>query len=320
LAAVELRVTSAIDPAEQADIAALVARRAAADGHPALPEPQRMAVVRPDLGAQGVRALLARRDGTLVGLALLTPAADGSTELHVVFDPALGDGGDAGDEVRHALVGQAAAEAPASGPLRLWAMRATKADDEAAHRSGFSPDRDLLQMQVPLPLPTDVVEAARPVATRPFVPGQDEAAWLDVNNRAFAGHPEQGAWTMDQLQERLAAAWVQLDGFLIADDPDGSGLIGSCWTKVPRPAKPLVGEIYVISVAPERSGQGWGRALTVAGLVHMAAQGVTVGMLYTDASNTTAVALYRSLGFTVDHVDRSYLRPPGAGDAAAAVS
>jgi hypothetical protein len=32
------------------------------------------------------------------------------------------------------------------------------------------------------------------------------------------------------------------------------------------------------------------------------------------------VALSRSLGLTVDHVDRSYLRPPGAGDAAAAVS
>jgi ribosomal protein S18 acetylase RimI-like enzyme len=39
----------------------------------------------------------------------------------------------------------------------------------------------------------------------------------------------------------------------------------------------------------------------------MAAQGVRVGMLYTTASNTTAVRLYESLGFTVNHVDRSYL-------------
>ena len=45
----------------------------------------------------------------------------------------------------------------------------------------------------------------------------------------------------------------------------------------------------------------------MAGLQWMAHQGISVGMLYTTASNTAAVKLYESLGFTVDHVDRSYL-------------
>jgi mycothiol synthase len=156
-----------------------------------------------------------------------------------------------------------------------------------------------------------VVAATRPLATRPFVPGRDEAAWLDTNNRAFAGHPEQGGWTLATLRERMAADWVDLDGFLVADDPDGPGLIGACWTKIHLEHTPPLGEIYVIDVDPRHHGQGWGRSLTVAGLVHLAGRGLTVGMLYTDASNTAAVALYRSLGFTVDHVDRSYRRPPG---------
>jgi mycothiol synthase len=64
----------------------------------------------------------------------------------------------------------------------------------------------------------------------------------------------------------------------------------------------------VISVDPSRHGQGWGKALTVAGLVWLANRGIMTGMLYTDGDNVAALVLYRSLGFTVDHVDRAYVR------------
>ena len=98
--------------------------------------------------------------------------------------------------------------------------------------------------------------------------------------------------------------------FLIADSEDGTGLIGSCWDKLHLDSTPVMGEIYVISVNPARHSEGWGRALTVAGLQWIADQGITTGMLYTTASNTPAVKLYTSLGFTIDHVDRSYVRAP----------
>ena len=201
------------------------------------------------------------------------------------------------------------------GPARLWLMKATDADDKEAARLGFVPERDLLQMKVALPLAPEVVAATRTVHTRPFRPGADDEAWLRVNNAAFADHPEQGGWTLKDLHERTEADWFDANGFLVAENDqdgpenrDGAGLLGSCWTKIHRDNDPVLGEIYVIAVAPEHHGAGWGRALTVAGLQWMADQGVTVGMLYTTASNTAAVTLYQKLGFTVDHIDRSYWR------------
>jgi mycothiol synthase len=304
LAVVDLR---ALPAADLAPLHALLARASAASDHPPLPEPQQLAVEHVAEAPDGERIVVARQGADLVGVALLSPARDGSTVVHVVVDPAAAPGPAALEE---ALLGRAVAEAPGAAPIHFWVMQATEADDDRAAAEGFAPERDLLQMRVALPLPADVVAATRPLVTRSFVVGRDEEAWVETNNRAFAGHPEQGAWTVAELQERMAADWVDLDDFLVADDPDGPGLIGACWTKVHRDRSPVLGEIYVIDVDPRHHGQGWGRSLTVAGLTHLASRGITVGMLYTDATNVAAVALYRSLGFTVDHIDRSYRRDP----------
>jgi mycothiol synthase len=294
-----------LDEAQLADLGALLARCEKADRHPALAGPQREAAARRDLGAQGALVVLGYEveGGELVGCAFITPAPDGATALHVAVDPAY-RGGDR-EPVKTELLRTALDNVP-HADVRLWLMQATDQDDAEAARLGFQPERDLLQMRVPLPLPETVVASARPVVTRPFEPGRDDEAWLAVNNAAFAGHPEQGGWTLEDLHQHTSATGFDPAGFLMADSDDGSGLLGSCWTKIHHDSTPVMGEIYVISVNPAHHSEGWGRALTVAGLEWIAQQGITVGMLYTTGSNTAAVQLYLSLGFTIDHVDRSY--------------
>ncbi len=173
-----------------------------------------------------------------------------------------------------------------------------------ADEVGLVPVRSLLQMRRPLPL-----DATTDLVTRPFRPGEDDEAWLAVNNRAFAWHPDQGGWTQEVLAGRMAEAWFEPEGFLL-HERDGR-LAGFCWTKV-HPATdldPELGEIYVIAVDPDFVGLGLGRSLTVAGLDHLAGQGVEVGLLYVESDNTPAVGLYEDLGFHTHQTDTAFERP-----------
>jgi mycothiol synthase len=267
-----------------------------------------MAVAQGTLSQHSIGVILAMDGPSMAGCGFLSPAVDDSSSLHVVLDPTHRAGA-TGEATLDAIVEHALSARPSGTVIHWWAMRATAADDARAARLGFSEERALVQMRVPLPLPADVADHVPALTTRPFRPGRDDEVWLDVNNRAFAGHPEQGGWTAEQLRERLSADWVDLRGFLVADAPDGHGIVGSCWTKIHRHSDPPLGEIYVISVDPNFHGEGWGKALTVAGLTWLAGQGIATGMLYTEADNSPAISLYTALGFTVDHVDRSYRHP-----------
>ena len=169
----------------------------------------------------------------------------------------------------------------------------------------FTVDRRQFQLDVALP----IAETARwpeGVNVRPFVPGHDEDAWLRVNNRAFANHPDQGGWITDVLERRMAESWFDPAGFLLAWR--GDELVGFCWTKVHTEPSRL-GEIYVIGVDPEAQGLGLGRALVVAGLDHLARERQCgAGILYVAADNPAAVGLYRSLGFTTQRTDTALVR------------
>ena len=252
------------------------------------------------------RDLLLLAGDTVAGYAHLDAADEagaGDTSGELVVHPAHRRRGHG-----TALIEALAAGAAGHG-IRLWAHGDLAAAAALARSAGFTRVRALWQMRMSLagpPIESPVLPAG--VTLRTFRPGQDEQAWLRVNRRAFAHHPEQGSWTMADLGPREAEPWFDPAGFFLAER-DGE-LAGFHWTKV-HPAEAggsPIGEVYVVGVDPAAQGSGLGRALTLAGLAYLRGRGLGQVMLYVDESNTPAVKMYSALGFALWHTDVMYQR------------
>jgi mycothiol synthase len=143
---------------------------------------------------------------------------------------------------------------------------------------------------------------------RPFDVGADEAEWLRVNALAFATHPEQGGWTVEDLRDREQAPWFDPEGFLLLSpelQPDT--IAGYHWTKQHlRAGSPPLGEVYVVGLDPAYQGRGLGGFLTLAGLRYLRSRGLTEVMLYVDGDNAAALATYQRLGFETSLIDVMY--------------
>ena len=198
------------------------------------------------------------------------------------------------------------------GHVHWWVFEPNNIHRQLASEVGLQQGRRLLQLRRPLPLPAAVVNEISDFDTCAFRPGIDEAEWLAVNNAAFGHHPEQGALTTDILKGRMSEPWFNAEGFRLHHE--GTTLAAFCWTKIHTDTDPSVGEIYVIAVDPSMSGKGLGRKMAIAGLHHIEQQNITEAMLYVDADNASAVAMYTALGFTTHHEEHAFVGDiaPGA--------
>jgi len=259
-------------------------------------------------GASAFAASYIRRPtdhSELAAFAQAVRSGDGGWALTLLLDP--------DDQIDVLALGAAALHPvlaavgeQGGGQVRWWVRGSNDDDALLAQRLGFDLTREVVQLRVALPLviedddgePTELPSPA----VRPLVEDEDER-WLEVNDAAFIGHPDQAGWTQADLAARREEPWFDPEGFLVHEGADGR-LDGFCWTKVHTEPERL-GEIYVIGVHPDAAGRGLGRGLVVAGLAHLAERGLTTGMLWTEHDNEPALHLYESvLRFERHHADR----------------
>ncbi|MGH3543134.1 MAG: mycothiol synthase, partial [Mycobacterium sp.] len=197
----------------------------------------------------------------------------------------------------------------ADGRLRLWAHGEQPGAAALAGHFGFHKARVLWRMGRSLRTPLPAVELPEGVRLRPLRVSHDEQAVIEVNNRAFAWHPEQAGWDIAQITLRQAEPWFDPDGVLLAVD-DSDRLLGFHWTKVHgrEGGHEPIGEVYIVGVDPSAQGRRLGTALTLAGLAYLRDKGLSQVMLYVEADNAPAISVYRRLGFTHWDTDVSYQR------------
>jgi mycothiol synthase len=289
-------VVEAVDADAREAILALADSAARADGVAPLDDQVRLDLEHATPAARHVEA---RVDDAVVGYGHLHGGS-----AHLVVHPqerlrgvgtALFDALDAIDE---------------GSPLRVWAHGNLLSAQAFARRRGFRLVRELWQMAGPLSAGLPPATYAEGVSVRTFEPGRDEEAWVAVNAAAFAHHPEQGRMTVSDLRQRMAEPWFDPAGFFLAER-DGE-LLGFHWTKV-HPSRPehegRVGEVYVLGVSPTAQGLGLGTALTATGLHHLRDRGLDTVILYVEADNEPAIAVYQKLGLRRASVDAMYERP-----------
>jgi mycothiol synthase len=253
--------------------------------------------------------LLVEKDNQVIGYAHLdqTDLVAGPS-VEFVADPTY-----QGEDIGSQLLGEAIKICGKS--LRLWVHGESEVAHNLAASFNFEKIRTVIQMSKSLTDTQPLPAINKEIIIRSFLPGIDSDAWLELNNKVFKDHPEQGGWQLSDLNHRLSEEWFDEKGFFIVEK--NKQVIASTWTKVhgeqshddgseQSHAHPAIGEIYIIAVDPAYAGLGIGKALTITALNYLKYQGLKDAMLYVDFDNKTALNLYDSLGFKLSSKDILY--------------
>jgi mycothiol synthase len=277
---------------------ALASRAREVDGVDPLNEASRLAL---DAGHAGRVHLAVKEGSTVVAVAF----ADGLAPVELVVDP---------DHRRQGHGGALLTRLLAAGESEFWAHGDLPAAQALAAAKHLEPERTLLVLRLEMGAAPEAAlrQAQDPrvptgVTIRTFQP-DDVDAIVQVNGRAFASHPEQGAMDRADFEQRAGSDWFDPAGLFVAER--NGTVVGFHWTKVdPSTGSGTnpTGEVYVVGVDPTEQGSGLGTALTARGLRHFHDSGIRTVDLYVEGDNDPALAVYRRLGFTEHARDVLYV-------------
>ncbi len=131
------------------------------------------------------------------------------------------------------------------------------------------------------------------------LPPNNEGKLAQLQNRCFEGTWGYNPNTPEEIIYHINLANYSLEDIILASK--GEKYVGYCWTWVNTGEDATTGgskgRIYMLGVDPNYRGEGIGKELLLAGLLHLKNKGVKVVELTVDSKNKIACNLYRSIGF-----------------------
>lgn len=220
------------------------------------------------------------------------------------------------DDAREHAVRAGSTDVCDERPVEAWLRGATDADLATAADAGFRVQRRLHVLGTALGATANAIAATtgsssgRAMSAAGTVPDglrlrtfdPDAAADADaVVALLAAAYPERHFWHGSDFAALRASDWFRADDLLMLESEDG--LLGIHWMKRRGDG---VGEVYNLALAPEAQGRGLGGLLLDAGFSHLTDAGIHEVILWVDAENPPALALYRTRGFTPRWDDVSF--------------
>lgn len=267
-------------------------------GAPIVDESEQVALERASGGrpAEGWRGFVATADGEIVGYAGVR--ADGG---EAVADLAV-------DRLRPGAAGVARALLDALAddvPVTVWMRDVSQDDIDAAAEAEFVVARRLFVMGRGVADYAADPDPPGGVWLRPFQPGEDDDAVVELLIRTYEGTADAG-WEPARFAAIQERDWFDPLDLLVAAGRNGH-VAGVHWMKR-RDAD--TGEVYNLAIDPDCQGLGLGRALLRAGLEHLRHRGCSDVILWVDEANSAAVRLYASEGFVRRWEDVAFSRRP----------